>query len=157
MRPLSVVVALPNSHLPWADWADRYEIELPEGRFTPIEAAEQAFGQAPAWIGRLMTFRNRIVAPFGLKGGHLREGKGRFIGAFPVLAADGREAVLGVNDRHLDFRVLVDVRPNGAHGQIVGMTTLIHRKNLFGRIYLAVVTPFHKVIVRTLLSRLSRV
>lgn len=155
MKPVSVFVDLPNQHLQSADWADRFEIDLPEGRLTPLEAAERALARPPSWIMYLMALRNRLVAFVGLKGGHPERSKQGTVGSFPVLSANEREAVLGLDDKHLDFRILVDVRPNGESGQRVGLTTLVYRKNLLGRVYLAVVTPFHKLIVRALLQRLA--
>lgn len=76
----------------------------------------------------------------------------RLIGTFPLLHSDDREAVVGYDDRHLDFRIVVDVREGPADSQIIGMTTLVRRRNLFGRLYLAAVMPFHKAIVPTLLA-----
>jgi hypothetical protein len=60
--------------------------------------------------------------------------------------------VLGFDDRHLDFRIVIDVRQDRPSGQTLSVMTLVHRNNLFGRLYLAAVLPFHKLIVRRMLS-----
>ncbi len=156
MKPHRVSTALPDDHFPRADWADRYEIDVPNGRLTPIEAANHTLGHAPSWVKRLLALRNSIVSLFGLKGAEMRLGDRHAVGVFPVLSEGEREAVLGFDDSHLDFRIVVDVRANGSTGQTVGLTTLVFRKNLFGRFYIAVITPFHRMIVRTLLSGLAR-
>ncbi|MDO9416511.1 DUF2867 domain-containing protein [Pararhizobium sp.] len=155
MRPIRVDAPLPDTILPSADWADRFEIELPNGQLTPIEAARLAFAQSPGWVTALLAVRNRIVGPLGLKTGPRAAGV-PVIGLFPVISESDREAVLGFDDRHLNFRVVVDIRPNRANGQVIGLTTLVERKNLFGRIYLALVTPFHRVIVPAFLAKLDR-
>ncbi|CUX09346.1 conserved hypothetical protein [Agrobacterium tumefaciens str. CFBP 5621] len=54
--------------------------------------------------------------------------------------------MLGFDDRHLDFRIVVDLEERG-NGQMVIVTTIVRRKNLFGRLYLLVVEPFHRRIV----------
>jgi hypothetical protein len=57
--------------------------------------------------------------------------------------------VAGFNDHHLDFRVVVDV----AAGEQVTATTLVKTHNFLGRLYLAIVLPFHRLIVRSMLRR----
>jgi len=156
MKPHRVSAVLPDDRLPRADWADRYEIDVPGGCLTPIQAAGRTLGHAPSWVRRLLALRNRIVSLFGLKGAEMRMGEKNAVGVFPVLSQGDKEAVLGFDDSHLDFRIVVDVRPNGSSGQTVGVTTLVFRKNLFGRVYIAAITPFHRLIVRTLLSGLAR-
>ncbi len=44
--------------------------------------------------------------------------------------------IMGFNDKHLDFRVVVDVVPPGSvPSQQVTLTTLVKTHNRFGRIY----------------------
>ena len=62
--------------------------------------------------------------------------------------------VAGFNDKHLDFRVVVDVVASGG-GQRVTATTLVLTHNLLGRVYLAIILPFHRLIVRTLLRQVA--
>lgn len=77
------------------------------------------------------------------------------IGAFPIVREGERETVLGFDDRHLDFRIVVEVRDGPAESQVIGITTLVRRRSLFGYLYLAAVTPFHKAIVPTLLAEVN--
>jgi hypothetical protein len=76
------------------------------------------------------------------------------IGIFPVLSETPKRLVAGFNDRHLDFRVVVDVVPVGS-GQQVTMTTLVLTHNLLGRVYLAVIMPFHRLIARVMLRQVA--
>ena len=91
-----------------------------------------------------MAVRNRIVAVVGLKTVALAAGTSA--GGFPVVSSSPERTVLGFDDRHLDFRIVVDLE-EGAGGSVVRVTTLVRRKNLFGRIYLFAVGPFHRRIV----------
>ena len=71
------------------------------------------------------------------------------LGLFPVVSQQPDRVVLGFDDRHLDFRLVVDAPGNG---DVTG-TTLIRTHNLLGRIYLAIVLPFHRIIVPAMLRR----
>jgi hypothetical protein len=78
------------------------------------------------------------------------------IGGFPVVSASDDRVVLGFDDRHLDFRIVIDVMADRPSGQTLSVMTLVHRNNLLGRLYLAAVLPFHKLIVRRMLSGIGR-
>ena len=72
------------------------------------------------------------------------------IGEFPVESETGSEIVAGFNDRHLDFRVSV-MSSDGA----VSLATWVRRHNLGGRLYLALIMPFHVAIARDALARVG--
>lgn len=149
----AIPVRLPDPILPGADWADAYEIVLPARSLTAIDAARLTLGRMPGWARRLMGVRNALGRLVGLKTGSepLSPGQQGKIGIFPVLSQNDRQVVLGFDDWHLDFRVVVDVADYGEAGSRLRTTTLVRRKNLFGRFYIGLVTPFHKMIVRTAL------
>ena len=62
--------------------------------------------------------------------------------------------VAGFNDRHLDFRVVVDVATT-ERGQSVTATTLVLTHNWLGRTYLAIILPFHRLVVRAMLRQVA--
>ena len=68
------------------------------------------------------------------------------IGIFPVISQTPDRLVAGFNDSHLDFRVVVDVATHGA-GRQVTATTLVKTHNRLGRTYLAIILPFHRLMV----------
>ncbi|UJW76698.1 DUF2867 domain-containing protein [Rhizobium sp. SL42] len=138
-----------------ADWADCYVVSVPEPDLRAIDAARRVLGSAPAWIRSLLALRNRLVAVAGLKLAELKIGAAETVGAFPIVSESDRQVVLGFDDKHLDFRIVVDVRQEDGRGSVVAVTTVVARHNLGGRAYIAVVTPFHKVIVKSLLNRLA--
>ena len=149
----AIPVALPDPALPGADWADAYEITIAERTLTAIEATRLTLGRLPPWAGHLLAVRNALGRLVGLKTGSepLSPGQQEKIGIFPVLSRTDREVVLGFDDWHLDFRVVVAVADDGEKGSRLRTTTLVRRKNLFGRIYIGLVTPFHKMIVQAAL------
>lgn len=153
MLPVSRPVSLPHPLLPSADWADRFTLGLPVDGLTAREAARLALEHPPGWVRRLMVLRNALVAPFGLRRAAGKAATSETeIGGFPVVSASDDRVVLGFDDRHLDFRIVIDVRQDRPSGQTLSVMTLVHRNNLFGRLYLAAVMPFHKLIVRRMLS-----
>lgn len=148
----AIPVRLPDSHLPHANWADAFEIDIPDKRLTALEAARLSLGRIPPWAKRLMAIRNALAGLVGLKTGSepSRPGEVERIGMFPVLRTTDCEVVLGLDDWHLDFRIVIEVMP-APSGSCIRATTLVERKNLFGRVYIGVVTPFHRLIVPAVL------
>ena len=138
-----------------AQFVDAYRVAVEATALDARKAAEKMFARGPRWIGALINLRNLVVAPFGLKtSGEGEPASGGLIGIFPVVSETPERLVAGFNDHHLDFRVVVDVAPAGA-GQQVTTTTLVLTHNLLGRVYLAVILPFHRLIARTLLRQVA--
>lgn len=145
---------LPDDTLDGADWADTYQVVVT----TPFENARMAslaaFDRFPPWVDGLMMARNMIVKPLGLKTEANKRESREVIGFFPLLDEAPDKIVVGMNDRHLDFRCVVDLNET-EEGQRVTISTLIKRHNMFGRIYLATIMPFHKLILRSTLARIA--
>jgi hypothetical protein len=142
--------------LPSADFSDAFAIDVRNATLDAPEATRRAFAEQPGWIAKLLAIRNILVMPLGLKSGadaNLPES--RRVGIFPVVSSSSERVVLGFDDTHLNFRLVVDVKPLNETTRRVTATTLVHRNNIFGRVYLAVVMPFHKLIVPAMLARLG--
>jgi hypothetical protein len=145
----------PGPWLAGAQFIDAYRLEIAGSGLDAREAATRMFARSPCWVKALLDLRNLIVAPFGLKtSGAGERSTGGMIGLFPVVSETTERLVAGFNDSHLDFRVLVDVGPAGA-GQQVTATTLVRTHNWLGRTYLAVIMPFHRLVIRSLLRRIA--
>jgi hypothetical protein len=136
-----------------AQFSDAFSVLVDDAALDARHAAEKMLGRPPRWIGRLLALRNFLITPFGLKkpvpG---RTGAADTIGIFPVLSETPGRLVAGLNDRHLDFRVVVDVTTSG-HRQRVTATTVVLTHNWLGRVYLTVIMPFHRLVVRALLRQ----
>jgi len=108
----------------------------------------------------LLIVRNAIVRPLGLRAppaGQIMhsELKGRYavgekVGLWSIFFIDENEIVAGANDRHQDFRVSV-LRVSAAEGASVVVSTVCTVHNLFGKIYLFFIVPYHRHAVKTLL------
>jgi len=136
-----------------AQFVDAYSIMIEGAALDARQAAEKMLARAPRWIGALLALRNFLVAPFGLKTSAPDEPGARdTIGIFPVVDQTPDRLVAGLNDKHLDFRLVVDVTSAG-HTQRVTATTLVLTHNLLGRTYLAIIRPFHRLVVPAMLRQ----
>ena len=149
-RPREVPTKLPDPALPNADWADTFEVYTARTFSSMKELAEQTVGTMPFWARCLLWVRNVVVVPFGLKsdGSNDVTSVNDTVGLFPVLEETANRIVLGLNDRHLDFRIVIEREMNGELARL-RTTTLVRRHNVFGKAYIVVVTPFHKLIAAT--------
>lgn len=141
--------------LPDADFDDAYAIDWPG----PVDArllGRLALDPTPDWMMRLLALRNVMVRPFGLAGTIERVvPNAETLGPFPVISEDPNRMVLGFDDHHLDFRIVLRVCQGSALA-----ATLVRHNNALGRAYLMAILPFHRLIVPALLrhgrARLDR-
>jgi hypothetical protein len=137
-----------------AQFSDAFSVTIDGVALTARQAAQRMLGHSPRWVNALVTLRDLLVMPFGLKTSSSTGTFADTIGFFPVLSESSNRLVAGFDDRHLDFRVVVDVAASGL-GQRVTLTTLVQTHNWLGRVYLAIILPFHRLIARSLLRQVG--
>jgi hypothetical protein len=145
--------------------ADAFAIQLPSDACEdPDVLARFIFAVQPSWIGALTNVRDAIVAGFGLKTAKQLatlsvDPAAERLGIFRIFETNATEVVLGENDKHLDFRVSVlctrHAGPNS--GAQVTLSTVVHCHNRLGRMYLSVIAPFHRQVVKASLRRAAEV
>ena len=151
-----------------ASWFDG---DLADAFAVPIDAADvakgidnlarSALGDPAPWIRLLLGLRDALVAGFRVKTSQevrraaIADNAER-IDFFRILARSDRELILGEDDRHLDFRLslLLRARPDGSGDELVA-TTVVRCHNALGRVYLALIAQFHRLVVISNLSRAS--
>jgi len=138
-----------------AQFVDAYSIAVHGSALDARHAAERMITRQPRWAEALLALRNILVKPFGLK----TSGAGgttprQMIGIFPIVSETPDRLVAGFNDSHLDFRFVVDVAASGDRQQVTA-TTLVLTHNWFGRTYLTLILPFHRLIVRAMLRKVA--
>lgn len=150
--------------LPAIDYWDAFEVEPPGGTFGDVDSLTHACSTLPPWVQVLMSLRNRLVRRFGLKtelehgvqqaahGARIEPGDSA--GIFKVLARSADEILMGLDDRHLDFRFSLLLR--GAESQTATATTLVHFHNVWGRLYFFFVKPVHRLIIPAMLRSAVR-
>lgn len=142
-----------HSLLAGAQFIDAFSVTIDGTSLDARTAANRMFGHLPGWVKGLLALRDFIVTPFGLtttkQARHLSANR---VGMFPVLSETPQRIVAGFDDNHLDFRAVVDVVTSGGN-QRVTATTVVLTHNLLGRVYLTIIAPFHRLIVRSALRR----
>jgi hypothetical protein len=144
-----------NTLLAGAQFADAFSIAIDDPALDARHAAERMMARQPRWIETLTSLRNILVTPFGLKtSGESRTAPREMIGIFPIVSQTPDRLVAGFNDKHLDFRVVVDVVKSGTLRNVT-LTTLVLTHNRLGRTYLAIILPFHRLIAPRLLRQVA--
>jgi Protein of unknown function (DUF2867) len=158
MKPVAVPVHRSARILDGAQFADAYVLSVSGQKLDAISATRRAIDRAPAWTNRLLRLRNMLVKPLRLKPGVKTPAgvaSSQSIGIFPIMENAPGRVVLGLDDRHLDFRLLIDVKDLGGGIQSVTASTVVKTHNLLGRLYLAFVKPFHRIIVPAMLAKVG--
>lgn len=85
----------------------------------------------------------------------IKETKGDFavgntVGLFKIYFINEKEIISGLKDNHLDFCISFYKKDNK-----VILSTLVKYNNTFGKVYMNIVKPFHKLIVKNMLKNLK--
>ena len=114
----------------------------------PARKAAEIIVDFPSWAQVLLRIRRLVTTPFGLSNeGPEADDK---LGPFPVELDSEGEVIAGFDDKHLNFRVSVTSQ-NGR----VALATWVRPHNFGGRLYLALIMPFHIAIARNAMARVA--
>jgi len=164
MAHVVTAVALPSPSLVErallpCHYFDAFSVDTPAGTFGDVDSLARASAQLPRWVDWLMALRNRVVRVFGLitepaetplDAADRAIVPGSAVGIFLVLARSADEILMGLDDKHLDFRFALTLQTR-TDGERAIATTTVRFNNIWGRLYFAVVKPFHKLIIPTML------
>ena len=105
-----------------------------------------------------------VVGIFGLKTGksenvHYNQEKlilkqNQSIGDFFIILKRKKHLITELTDKHLDFRFSILIRQEDGITK-VSLSTIVKFKNIFGKVYFFLITPFHRLIIPNILKRLS--
>lgn len=163
LRP-ACAVALPAesrivSLVAGSDLADSFAITLPATSTRDVLALSRcALGHPAPWVSALLAIRDSIVRPFGVKTtGELRTASpADRIDIFRIHSVSENEVIVGEDDCHLDFRASILLRRKRDSQDELIVTTVVHCHNVPGRLYLAIILPFHRLIARAMLDGAAR-
>jgi len=149
------------------DYIDSYHGDFNDknGKITSTEIGKLFFTSSPEWVDKLFEIRNRIVGLFGLKTSGSIDNRnqildnfsgelGESVGLFKIFYKSVDEIVLGEDDKHLDFRVSLFIQRNQNEMNNLVISTAVKYNHWLGRLYFLPVSPFHKLIVPTMLKRM---
>jgi hypothetical protein len=150
-----------------ASFFDCWSVSSTHTESSAMQLFLAAAAKTPRWINLAMSARNRIVQIAGLKHlgnlNDLDQGRppesykpGDRVGIFTLFEQTFDEALLGDKDKHLNVvlsihRALV----NDGTRIVVSLTTIVHVKNLLGRLYMLPVTPAHRIIAPAVLGHIA--
>ncbi|MBB5833622.1 DUF2867 domain-containing protein [Kribbella italica] len=127
-----------------ADWSDCQRQPVgPSASTDPLAWTSELFHRPPAWVASALALRDRAVALFGIRTAAEH--------SFRVRASNEHEALIGTDDKHLDFRASIRC-VDGA----VEVITIVQIHNLLGRLYFAPVRLLHPPMVRQMLRRAAK-
>lgn len=145
--------------LPGADFHDAWSIESDATGLCALGHFLQVARKTPRWVELCMDLRNRAGSLVGLKDLDRLSaiasdkpaeayGPGDRAGIFTVHENHFGEALLGDDDKHLKVVLSVHRGPVDADGRLLlTISTIVHVKNMLGRLYMLPVKPMHKLIV----------
>lgn len=142
------MIKLTDKYLP-ADYCDSVSKRIkPDKPLSPDYIFEQMFCNFPKPVAWLMSLRNAIVKPLGLKGGS----------GFRELVSERNEEefILSKIDKHLDFQVGIYCSKPVDGWQDASVTTVVKFNNFQGRLYFIGIWMFHKLLVGILFRKAVR-
>ncbi|MBL4739895.1 MAG: DUF2867 domain-containing protein [Sneathiella sp.] len=130
----------------------------------PVTLFTKMMQPAPKWVKALMSVRNWVVGFFGLKATSSINTSvqkvpsdlsvGDYVGFFKITNLTENEIVVTANDNHLDASFSLFIEEVGDH-KTAYMISIVQTKRRFGDVYMWVIAPFHRLIVRHSLRRLG--
>ena len=144
-----------------AHFHDSYCAPLAHPELGIVDIFFALFGHTPLWMKLLLIVRNTVAGLFGLQVPTVGEimkpevrcaySAGEKIGPWPIFFIGDNEIVAGRNNKHMDFRLSVQkVKDRDATSVFVSTICTVH--NVFGKIYLFFIVPFHRSGVRSLMA-----
>lgn len=156
------------ARLAGASFHDAWRMVSSDVELSALDQFLVAVRRTPRWIELAMTARNRVGRIVGLKDLGTLAGvaadkpasayqPGDRVGIFTVIENNFDEALIGDEDKHLNV-VLGIHRALHPHGKQVDVTvtTVVHVKNMLGRIYMLPVKPMHRLIAPAVLNAVNR-
>jgi hypothetical protein len=139
------------------DYEDTFLVHCPPDA-TSTDVLLAFFSATPIAVRWLLALRNAVVWAFGLKS-TARRGRldrsmlhsGSRIGLFEVGPLLPHSAVIGADDAHLNFRVLLSNEDASLRCK-----TQVEFRNTLGRVYFFFVKPLHRWIVPLVLRSTAR-
>jgi hypothetical protein len=156
---------------------DAFELVVPTQAFGKLPASailsailDGFVKNPPPGVTRLMSLRNALVRPLGLRTSSLgcpvsslgsSSSEPLFANRFPVRAQridalDRRaEVILGIDDRHLVFRSCVGVVTRSDGTTAISLATRTKTLNLFGKLYMRAIDRAHRRYVAPAMLRFA--
>lgn len=140
---------------------DAYSVPLRYRSTGIIDVFLRIFAHHPWYMKLALIIRNRVARWFGLDAASATNVLhpvfkssyivGEKIGVWPIIFISEAEIIAGRDNTHLDFRLSV-LKTADAENARVTVSTVCRVHNVFGKVYLFFVIPFHKWGVKQIIS-----
>lgn len=113
------------------------------------------FNTSPKWLELLFKLRNNLVKIIGLQTDIPKDYNetfevGGYVKFFKIYSISNRQVVLGADDSHLNFRAIIE---NDTYKNYnIKVTTLVQFNNKKGKIYMNIIKPFHRLVVKKMVK-----
>ncbi len=119
------------------------------------EITNLIFNTTPKWVESLFVLRNKIAGWFGLETDLPQDYNenfkvGGYINFFKIYSISDTAVILGADDSHLNFRSLINNDQSKSYN--IKVVTLVEYNNLKGKIYMKIIKPFHRQIVKRMVK-----
>ena len=153
LQPLPKIQATKTA-LPKIDFTDTFATTNHEDDLETISYL--IFGTFPRWIRVLFKIRNALVGWLGLKTELPQKTDmtfevGNHAGFFEIYSIEDNSVTLGADDSHLNFRAVI--YNSGKEKFNIKVSTLVEYNNRMGKVYMAIIKPFHHIVVKSMVKR----
>jgi hypothetical protein len=119
------------------------------------EITNLVFNTTPKWVEVLFHIRNKIMAWFGLNmkkpADYNEEYKvGGYVQFFKIFSIDENKVILGADDSHLNFRAVILKDESLVNN--IKVITLVEYNNWKGKVYMSIIKPFHRLVVKNMVK-----
>lgn len=134
------------------DYTDTFDVELSKDE--PLKDLYlKLVNSKSKTTDTLMSIRNKIMSLFGAKVVDKKTQDdfevGNKIGLFKIYYISEQEIIAGEKDWHLDFCISFYKKD-----EKVILSTFVKYHNTFGKVYMNIIKPFHKLLVKNSLKNL---
>jgi len=142
-----------NTLLPKIDFTDTFATTNHTNSIEEI--TNLVFDISPTWINWLFEIRNKIAGVCGLHTEPPTDYNenfevGSYVKYFKIYGKSAHEIILGADDSHLNFRAIVTNQQTDFHN--IKVITLVEYNNLKGKIYMGIIKPFHRIILKSMVK-----
>lgn len=143
-----------KNYLSNIDYSDTFSKEIEEEN-TVEELYLKLVSKKSKLVEILMTIRNKIVSLFKIKSVESDEQNsnlsvGKKVGLFTIYEIKENYIVSGEKDKHLDFCIIFKKEDKKVY-----LSTYVKYNNFFGKVYMNMIKPLHKVLVKKSLKDLT--
>lgn len=153
-----------TSHFKQSFYSDCFARNFVEN---PYDNALSAYlvmtSKAPRWVNRLLLLRDKIVVPFGMAptyGFHAHQMQapllkcGDTLDFFDIVTIKSNELELQLRDVHFTVLISLYLCQENTE-QALYITSIVNTHTWLGKVYVSLIAPFHRLVVRSMLNRLG--